>query len=209
MVSAMPPTESQSPPRKRAGRRGRDRRERPETREAILERAVDLGSAEGLEGLTIGRLAGELGMSKSGLFRHFGSKQDLQLAAIEAASRRFVAEVIEPALGAPEGAARLRAICEAYLDHLERQVFSGGCFWGAVSAEFDDRPGPVRDAVRGGVAAWVGELARQAEIAGVAEPERLAFEILALGQGANARYRLLGDERAFGWARHAFERILP
>jgi AcrR family transcriptional regulator len=186
-----------------------DRRARPETREAILERAVDIASAEGLEGLTIGRLASELGMSKSGLFRHFGSKEELQLAAIDAARERFVGEVIEPALAADEGAPRLRAICERYIGHLERQVFSGGCFWGAVSAEFDDRPGPVRDAVGEAVTAWVGELARQAELAGVAEPERLAFEILALGQGANSRYRLLGDERAFEWARQGFERILP
>jgi AcrR family transcriptional regulator len=186
-----------------------DGRARPETREAILERAVDLASAEGLEGLTIGRLAAETEMSKSGLFRHFGSKQDLQLAAIDAGARRFIAEVIDPALTAEEGAPRLRALCEHYVRHLERQVFSGGCFWGAVSAEFDDRPGPVRDSVRGAVTAWVGELARQAEIAGVDDPERLAFEILSLGQGANSRYRLVGDERAFGWVRQAFERILP
>jgi AcrR family transcriptional regulator len=186
-----------------------DRRARPETREAILERAVDLASAEGLEGLTIGRLAAETGMSKSGLFRHFGSKQELQIAAIEAGARRFIAEVVVPALEAEEGAPRLRALCEHYIRHLERQVFSGGCFWGAISTEFDDRPGPVRDRIRGGVAAWTGELARQAEIAGVDDPERLAFEILALGQGANARVRLLGDERAFGWAREAIERILP
>jgi AcrR family transcriptional regulator len=186
-----------------------DRRARPRTREAILERAVDLASAEGLEGLTIGRLAAEAGMSKSGLFRHFGSKEELQLAAIAAASDRFVAEVIGPAAAAAEGAPRLRAICERYIGHLERQVFSGGCFWGAVSAEFDDRPGPVRDAIRTAVSAWVGELAYQAELAGAAEPDRLAYEILALGQGANSRYRLLGDDRAFGWARQAFERILP
>jgi AcrR family transcriptional regulator len=186
-----------------------DGRARPETREAILERAVDLASAEGLEGLTIGRLATETGMSKSGLFRHFGSKQDLQLAAIDAGAQRFIDAVIEPALQADEGAPRLRALCDHYIGHLERQVFSGGCFWGAVSAEFDDRPGPVRDSVRGAVDAWLAELARQAEIAGAEDPERLAFEILSLGQGANSRYRLLGDERALRWAREAFERILP
>lgn len=186
-----------------------DGRARPETREAILERAVDLASAEGLEGLSIGRLAAETGMSKSGLFRHFGSKQELQLAAIDSGARRFVAEVVEPALAAEEGAPRLRALCENYVSHLERQVFSGGCFWGAVSAEFDDRPGPVRDSVRSAVDAWVGELARQAELAGADDPERLAFEILSLGQGANSRYRLLGDERAFGWVREGYERILP
>ena len=89
-----------------------------QTRAAILERAVDLASAEGLEGLTIGRLAAELQMSKSGLFAHFGSKQDLQLATVEAAAARFRAAVIEPALSAPDGAPRLRAMGERYLDHL-------------------------------------------------------------------------------------------
>ena len=186
-----------------------DRRARPETREAILARAVDLASAEGLEGLTIGRLAKETGMSKSGLFRHFGSKEELQLAAIGAARERFAREVVTPALQAAEGAPRLRAICEADIDHLERQVFSGGCFWGAVSVEFDDRPGPVRDAVGDAVSAWLGALAGEAQRAGAEDPERLAFEILALGQGANSRFRLLGDRRAFEWARQAYERVLP
>ena len=88
-------------------------------------------------------------MSKSGLFRHFGSKEELQLATVEEASRIFVAAVIEPALAAEEGGARLRALCDGYIGHLERQTFSGGCFWGATTAEFDDRPGPVRDAIGG------------------------------------------------------------
>src|SRR4029079_8221066 len=91
--------------------------------EAILERAVDLASAEGLEGLTIGRLASELEMSKSGLFGHFGSKEELQLATVDAAATRFVAEVVEPALAAPEGRERLRALCAAYIDHLRREVY--------------------------------------------------------------------------------------
>src|SRR5882724_4317012 len=116
-----------------------------ETRAVILDRAVDLASVEGLEGLTIGRLAAELQMSKSGLFAHFGSKQELQLATIAAAAERFRAAVVEPALGLPEGAARLRALTDTYLDHLD--LYAGGCFWGATSAEYDDRPGPVRDAI--------------------------------------------------------------
>ncbi len=179
------------------------------TRDAILDRAVDLASAEGLEGLTIGRLASEVSMSKSGLFRHFGSKEELQLATIEAAARRFTADVVEPVLAEKEGGPRLRALCDRYLGHLERQVFSGGCFWAATSTEFDDRPGQVRDTIRGLVAAWVGELARQARIAGADDPEQLAFELQSVAQGANSSYRLFRDERAFARARAAIDRRLP
>src|SRR5689334_2680839 len=148
-----------------------------QTRAAILERAVDLASAEGLDGLTIGRLATELGMSKSGLFAHFGSKQELQLATVEAAARRFATTVIEPALSAPDGAPRLRALGENYLEHLD--LYTGGCFWAATSIEFDDRPGPVRDAIAAALDGWLGELARQARIAGAEDPDRVAFELYA------------------------------
>jgi AcrR family transcriptional regulator len=177
------------------------------TREAILERAVDLASVEGLEGLTIGRLAAELQMSKSGLFAHFGSKQDLQLATIAAAAARFKATVVDPTLELPEGAPRLRALSERYLDQVN--TYSGGCFWTATSTEFDDRPGPVRDAVALSLDAWLGELERHARIAAVEDPERLAFEIYSLVMGANARFRLSGDERVFGFARKAVEQLLP
>lgn len=176
-----------------------------ETRAAILERAVDLASAEGLEGLTIGRLAAELRMSKSGLFAHFGSKQDLQLATIAAAAARFSAAVIEPALAAPDGAPRLRALNERYLDHLG--LYSGGCFWAATSAEYDDRPGPVRDAIAAALDAWMEELVRQAEIAGVENPGRFAFELYAVIMGANARYRISGDATVFEYAREALARL--
>jgi AcrR family transcriptional regulator len=179
------------------------------TRTAILERAVDLASSDGLEGLTIGRLAGELDMSKSGLFAHFGSKEDLQLATVQAAAQRFLDDVVLPAQAAEAGAARLRAYCEGYVDHLERSVFPGGCFWAAAAAEFDDRPGPVRDAIRGGVAAWLDELERQARAAGARDPRQLAFEIYSLGLGANATHRLLGDAQAFDRARAAIESLLP
>jgi AcrR family transcriptional regulator len=178
-----------------------------ETREAILDRAVDLASVEGLEGLTIGRLAAELQMSKSGLFAHFGSKQDLQLATIAAAAARFKTTVVDPALELPDGAPRLRALAERYLAQVN--TYSGGCFWAATSAEYDDRPGPVRDAIIALLEAWLGELERQARIAGVEHPERLAFEIYSLVMGANARYRLSGEERVFEYAREAVERLLP
>src|SRR5580704_7627705 len=178
------------------------------TRRAILERAADLASMEGLEGLTIGRLAGELQMSKSGLFAHFGSKEELQLATVQAAGERFFGEVIAPSQGAPEGFERLRAYCERYLRCVERGLVAGGCFWAATAAEVDDRPGPVRDAVSGGVKAWLGELERQARIAGFEDPQELAFEIYSLGLGANACARLLSAESGFAFARTAIERRL-
>jgi AcrR family transcriptional regulator len=176
-----------------------------QTRAAILERAVDLASVEGLQGLTIGRLAAELEMSKSGLFAHFGSKQELQLATIEAAALRFRTAVIEPAQAAPDGAPRLRAMAERYLDHLD--LYSGGCFWGATSAEYDDRPGPVRDAIAASLDSWIAELERNARIAGVADPDRFAFEMYAVVMGANSRFRLTGDRRVFDHARATLARL--
>ena len=177
-----------------------------QTREAILARALDVASAEGLEGLTIGRLAAELRMSKSGLFAHFGSKEELQLATIGAAAQRFRASVVEPSLRAPEGAARLREMADRYLE--QTNAYAGGCFWAAGSAEFDDRPGPVRDAIAAALDAWTTELARQARIAGVEDPERYAFELYAIVMGANNRFRLSGDERVYAYARRALDRLV-
>jgi AcrR family transcriptional regulator len=178
-------------------------------RDAILEHAVEVASEEGLEGLTIGRLSSELGLSKSGLFGHFGSKEDLQLAAVDAAGAIFYREVIKPALGEPEGAPRLRAYCDRWVGYLERGVFAGGCFFQAASVEFDSRPGPVREKLREGQRALDTELAKQARIAGVKEPGQLVFEIHALISGANARYQLLDDREAFARARRAIDRLLP
>jgi AcrR family transcriptional regulator len=178
------------------------------TRAAILDRAVDLASVEGLDGLTIGRLAEELGLSKSGLFAHFGSKQGLQLATVEAAAAHFREAVVDPIAETEDGAERMRAMASAYLAHLDSGAYSGGCFWAATAAEYDDRPGPVRDAVAGALDAWLGELERQARVAGVPDPERLAFELYAVVMGANSRYRLSGDRRVFAYAREAIERLL-
>jgi AcrR family transcriptional regulator len=194
-------TATQRAPGERANEGGKG----AQTRAAILERAVDLASAEGLEGLTIGRLAAELQMSKSGLFAHFGSKQELQLATIAAAAERFRATVIEPSMSAPDGAPRLLAMGERYLAHLDS--YSGGCFWGATSAEYDDRPGPVRDAIASALDAWLAELERQATIAGVQQPQRYAFELYAVVMGANSRYRLSGDSKVFEYAREALRRL--
>jgi AcrR family transcriptional regulator len=178
------------------------------TRAAILDRAVDLASVEGLEGLTIGRLAAELEMSKSGLFAHFGSKQELQLATVEAAAQRFRRVVIEPATDTPDGAPRMRAMVEAYLTHLEDSAYAGGCFWGAASAEYDDRPGPVRDAIAAALDGWLGELERQATLTGLEEPGRVAFELYAVVMGANSRYRIARDPSVFAYARDAVERLI-
>lgn len=201
--NAQPVTEPRAAaePPEAAGPEGKGAR----TRAAILERAVDLASAEGLEGLTIGRLAAELRMSKSGLFAHFGSKRELQLATVAAAAERFRLAVVEPALEQPAGAPRLRAMGESYLDQLDR--YAGGCFWGAASAEYDDRPGPVREAIVGALDGWMAVLVSEASVAGVADPERYAFELYAIVIGANSRYRLSGDRRVFDHARAALERL--
>ena len=188
---------------------------RGRTRDAILERAVDLASLEGLEGLTIGRLATDLGMSKSGLFGHFGSKEELQLATIEAADAVLRHEVIEPAIEMESGLQRLRALIEGYVRYLEREVFPGGCFISAAAAEFDGRPGQVRDAIAAASRAWGNELEGQAgvavakgEIPEGTDPTQLAFELNALADGANAVYQLHGDRRAFERARMAIARLL-
>jgi AcrR family transcriptional regulator len=187
----------------------RDNGKGAETRATILSRALDIASVDGLEGLTIGRLATELGMSKSGVFAHFGSKQELQLATVGAAAERFRGAVIEPALEAADGAPRLRAIADAYLAHLEDDdYYPGGCFWAATSAEYDDRPGPVREAIAGALDAWLGELERQARIAGSPDPARFAFELYSVVMGANSRFRMGGDPVVFLYAREAIDRLL-
>ena len=185
-----------------------DRRRRG-TRAAIVAQAVDLARSEGLEGLTIGRLAGEMKMSKSGLFRHFGSKEELQLATLDAAAREYIEQIVEPALALPEGRGRLEALCERYLSYLERRATAGGCFWAGCAAEFDDRPGPVRDRIQQMVGAWVSLLRHEAELAGADDPDQIAFELHSLVMGANLRSQLLGDAEAFARARTAVKRLLP
>ncbi|HEX7808270.1 MAG TPA: TetR/AcrR family transcriptional regulator [Thermoanaerobaculia bacterium] len=173
------------------------------TRQSILERAVDVASLEGLEGLTIGRLAEELKMSKSGLFAHFGSKEELQIATVQAASQRYITEIFSPALQIPRGYPRLMAICESWLSYVRRGVFPGGCFFAAASFEFDSRPGQVRDLVRKLMDDWIGALERAIRMArdeGHIDPNvdtsQLAFELNALFFGANFSFYLRGDEQA-------------
>src|SRR5258708_15916656 len=167
------------------------------TRESILRVAVDIASVEGLEGLTIGRLADELEMSKSGLFAHFGSKEDLQLATVEAARERFVDEMFRPALRAPRGYPRLLAICRSWLAYIKRGVFPGGCFFAAASFEFDGRPGPIRDAVVEAMDVWLDALEKairmakeEGHIDRSVDVKQLAFEINAIFFGANFSYHM-------------------
>ncbi len=180
------------------------------TRQAILEAAVHIASEEGLEGLTIGRLASELSMSKSGLFAHFGSKEELQLATVEAARAVFVREVIQPAFAAEKGLARLWSLCEVWLAYVRGEVFRGGCFFTAAAAEFDGRPGAVRDRVAEIMGEWLAVLRRSVseaqaarQLGPEADPAQLAFELNALEMGANWAFQLHGDRQAFARAREA------
>lgn len=185
------------------------------TRQAILQEAMDLASVSGLEGLTIGSLAEATGMSKSGLFAHFGSKEDLQLATVQAARTVFLERVFAPALRAPKGLKRLCAVIAAWMDYAEREMFRGGCFFAAVSVEFDSRPGPVKDMVAAGMRDWNDSLARLireakecGELSRGADPEQLAFEFVALELGANGAYQLHRDHRSFAMARRAIKERL-
>jgi len=185
------------------------------TRKAILETAVHIASAEGLEGLTIGRLAQQLSMSKSGLFAHFGSKEDLQVATVEAARAIFIREVIKPAFESAQGLLRLWKLCDIWLAYVQSGVFRGGCFFAAAAAEFDSRPGPVRDRIAEIMKEWLSTLRDaivEAQKAGQLnkdiEATQLAFEFNSLELGANWAFQLYGDTRAFKRAREAIRERL-
>ena len=185
------------------------------SRSATLTAAVQVASLKGLEGLTIGRLAADLGMSKSGLIGRFGNKEELQLATLGRAVEVFTREVWLPAEQQPPGRARLLALCDAWLGHFRRRVFPGGCFLTTASVEFDARPGPVRDAIAATMRRWLrvleGELqvARDAgEISPDIDPADAAFELNALASAASIAFQLQGDEEALDRARRAMQRIL-
>jgi AcrR family transcriptional regulator len=185
------------------------------TRAAIVHRAADLASVEGLEGLTIGRLATDVKMSKAGVLAHFGTKEDLQLATLEAAFGVYAREVWEPARDVTPGRARLLAIADAWLDYLGRDVFPGGCFVTAASCEFDDRPGRVRDALSAAYRRWLELLADEARIAVRAgelprgtDPQDVAFGLNAIAMGVNQARHLFGDEAAAERGRRAMRALL-
>jgi len=180
------------------------------TRAEILGVAVDLASAEGLEGLTIGRLATDSHMSKTGIFAHFGSKEQLQLATVGAAKQIFLEQVVKPGLTSPGGLPRLKVMLESWLGYVERIVFRGGCFFAAASAEFDSRPGKVRDEIASLTKAWLmalqGEIAfarKKKQIKTSVVPSQLAFELHAYVQEANWAFKLFNDKSAFPRARRA------
>lgn len=185
-----------------------------ETRREILRAAVDLASVVGLDGLTIGRLAEEVGMSKGGVYAHFDSKADLQVAAVDAAVDRFRGAVVEPASSSAPGLERAWALVHGWLDSVEDELFPGGCFFYHTVAELDDRPGPARDRLAEVMERWLGMLEEQLEVARTTgqlpdvDPEEVVFRIHGYVLRATWAARLYGDEAAFERARDAVEQAL-
>ena len=190
------------------------------TRQAILEEAARLATVEGIDGLSLSRLADQVGMSKSGLFAHFGSKEELQLATVEAASEIYDRVVVAPAMEAADPLERLRALCERFLQHVEDGVFPGGCFFASAAAELDTRSGPVRDLALEVVGDWTALLAqavREAQAEGLLDPDgdatQLAFEVDAYLLLANAEFVAKGTSEPIERARRAIadriDRELP
>jgi AcrR family transcriptional regulator len=180
------------------------------SRAAILDAATRLATIEGLDGLSIGRLADHIGMSKSGLYAHFGSKEELQLAAVDTAVEIFADAVIHPAREVDGAFARLEALCENFLAYLEKPVFPGGCFFASVEAELDTHPGPVREKLVEAMGTWLGLLerrVRQAQEAGELDPAEdpalLAFELDAFMKMGNSVTLLRGGHTGLEQARRA------
>jgi AcrR family transcriptional regulator len=185
------------------------------TRQQIVENAVALGSLEGLESLSFGRVAEAVSLSKSGVARHFSTKEELQLAALAAARRRFRQEVWEPVADRRPGLERLRAVMASWLAYLQSCPLPGGCLVTAAATEFDGRPGPVRDAVVEDSALWHTVLEREVEVAVRAgelppstDPEQLAFELRGLALATNQAAQLHADGAAADRGRLAVERLL-
>ncbi|MCJ0873154.1 TetR/AcrR family transcriptional regulator [Streptomyces sp. AP-93] len=178
-----------------------------QTRRTVLERTMSIASVDGLEGLSLGKIATDLGLSKSGVFALFGSKEELQLATVQAARSVFVEQVVRPVRNEPAGLAKVWRLCESWLDYSGRRVFPGGCFFYSASAEFDSRPGPVHDeiaGIRGDWTRYIERLLDEARLtggfrepAGVEDVEQLAFEIMAMMELANAHSVLHEDTTAY------------
>lgn len=187
-----------------------------QTHERILDSAVRLASRDGLAGLSIGSLASELGLSKSGLFAHFGSKEQLQLQVLESAVSRFQAEVLRPAFAAPRGEQRIRALFRNWLAWAANPAFPGGCIFVAATVELDDIPGPARDYLVRVQKEWLASLAKSFLLAAEqgqfrvtpAQAEQLAFETQGVMLAYHQARRLLADPKAETRARAALDRIL-
>jgi AcrR family transcriptional regulator len=208
MPAHTPKTPAAAPPR-------RARSDGARSRAAILHEAARLATVDGLDGLSLAHLANAVGMSKSGLFAHFRSKQELQLATVEAASAIFDEQVIDPASAARPGLARLMAYVERFLGHVEDGVFPGGCFFVSAVSEFDSHPGPVRDGAMAFSQRWLGLLADElaaAQTAGeldpAADPPQIAFELNAYMVLGNMQFVATGDPSALDRVRRAVENRL-
>ncbi|MFD7263607.1 TetR/AcrR family transcriptional regulator [Streptomyces sp. NPDC059874] len=178
-----------------------------QTRRTVLDRTMSIASVDGLEGLSLGKIATDLGLSKSGVFALFGSKEDLQLATVRAAVDVFVEHVVRPVHADPAGVAKVWRVCELWLEYSGRRIFPGGCFFYSVSAEFDARPGPVRDEVAKVRSDWTRYLERvldEARLVGgfregfdPADVPQVAFEMMALMELGNAHSVLHEDPVAY------------
>lgn len=189
-------------------RRRRSRIDGERTRGTILRAAASLATVEGLEGLSIGNLAVAIGMSKSGLYAHFRSKEELQLATVAEAERILTDEVIQPALTARPGLGQLTAACEAFFSYVERRVFPGGCFFAATALEMGTRPGPVKDRLAaiqsdftGLLRSFAATAVEQGELSSDENPEWLAFELHAILLGADTKFVLNDDPDVIDMAR--------
>ena len=184
------------------------------TREAILARSYALACVNGLEGLTIGGVAEQVGMSKSGVFAHFGSREDLQLATLDLGGELFIRDVLLPALKEKRGLPRLRAIYANWSEWV-RHEDDGGCLFLAAASEYDDRPGPIRDRVIQQEADWREQLARAVqlavdagELAADTDPAQMAFEIYAIALAVHHDAGLTGYDDAAARGFRAFERLI-
>jgi AcrR family transcriptional regulator len=186
-----------------------------ETRSQVTQAAVDRASVEGLEGLTIGRLADEAKMRKSSVFSLFGSKQELQLAALDSAVDQFTREVWGPVADEATGLPRLLALCDSWLGYHERGVLPGGCFLTTATVEYDARPGPLRDAVAKTMKRWLGVL--EHEVAAAVEagdlpagtkPRDVAFQLNAIAAAASYGFQLSRDPEVFAVARRSMRGLL-
>lgn len=200
-------------PRKSAGAAVSDRRllRGARTRQMIARHAADVASLEGLNGLSFGRLATDLGLSKSGVQALFGAKENLQAAAVESARDAFSAAVTIPALAAPRGAARLRTLIEGWIAYAEQPLFPGGCFWAANLPDFDSRPGPIRDALLRHQRDWRALIAAEVRHAAIGsttiDADLTAFQVDAVLTAANIALRL-GDKDAIAKVRRVMEGLL-
>jgi AcrR family transcriptional regulator len=187
-----------------------------DTRQAVLERAVALASKVGLGGLTIGTLATELHLSKSGLFGHFKSKEALQVQVLDHAAARFVEAVVRPALAQARGEPRVRSLFHRWLDWARSSPMPGGCLFVAAATELDDKEGPVRDRLQQLQREWLGVIATsfrkgidEGHFPEGADPEQFAHDLYGVMLAYHHAHRLLRDPKAEARARHAFQQLLP